>query len=90
MEFTEPFDAAVVAVAQMAEFTAPNLTSFPSMLPPAEEIWGIPLAPPIAASAGLGEVSLHKATLRRTQKIKVIAASTAHPCRVSPTIFPKV
>ena len=30
---TEPFEAAVVATAQSAEFTAPKRTSFPSMLP---------------------------------------------------------
>ena len=35
MEFTEPLEAAVVAVAQRAEFAIPNRTSLPSMLPPA-------------------------------------------------------
>ena len=35
MEFTEPFEAAVVAVAQSAELTTPRRTSLPSMLPPA-------------------------------------------------------
>ncbi len=90
MEFTEPLDADVVAVAQIAEFTIPNLTSLPSMFPPDDETGGIPSGPVILASAGLLECSLHKVTPRRTQKIRVMAASTAHPCRVSPTIFPKV
>jgi hypothetical protein len=32
--FTEPFEAAVVAVAQSAELAIPNRISLPSMLPP--------------------------------------------------------
>ncbi len=35
IEFTEPFDAAVVAVAHSAEPTGPKRTSLPSMFPPA-------------------------------------------------------
>ena len=35
MALTEPFEAAVVAVAQSAEFAMPKRTSLPSMLPPA-------------------------------------------------------
>ena len=35
MELTEPFDAAVVAVAHKAELTMPKRVSLPSMLPPA-------------------------------------------------------
>ena len=34
IEFTEPLEAAVVAVAQMAELTGPKRTSLPSMFPP--------------------------------------------------------
>ena len=34
MELTEPFEAAVVAVAQSAELAMPKRTSLPSMLPP--------------------------------------------------------
>ena len=34
MALTEPFDAAVVAVAQSAELASPKRTSLPSMLPP--------------------------------------------------------
>ena len=34
-EFTEPLEAAVVAVAHSAEFTTPKRVSLPSMLPPA-------------------------------------------------------
>ena len=34
MEFTEPLEAAVVAVAQRAELAMPNRTSLPSMFPP--------------------------------------------------------
>ena len=35
MEFTEPLEAAVVALAQRAEFAMPKRVSLPSMLPPA-------------------------------------------------------
>ena len=35
IELTEPFEAAVVAVAQSAELTMPKRVSLPSMLPPA-------------------------------------------------------
>ena len=35
IELTEPLEAAVVAVAQSAEFTTPKRVSLPSMLPPA-------------------------------------------------------
>ena len=34
IELTEPFDAAVVAVAHSAELAMPKRTSLPSMLPP--------------------------------------------------------
>ncbi len=34
IEFTEPFDAAVVAVAHSAELAMPKRASLPSMLPP--------------------------------------------------------
>ena len=34
IELTEPFEAAVVAVAQSAELATPKRTSLPSMLPP--------------------------------------------------------
>ena len=34
IELTEPFDAAVVALAHSAEFAMPKRTSLPSMLPP--------------------------------------------------------
>ena len=38
---TEPLEAAVVAVAQSAEFAMPNRTSLPSMFPPACRALGV-------------------------------------------------
>ena len=45
MEFTEPLEADVVAVAQSAELVIPKRSSFPSMLPPgcmALAVWSTP------------------------------------------------
>jgi hypothetical protein len=89
MEFTEPFEAEVVAVAQSAELAMPKRVSLPSMLPPASAsftVWSTPRA----AKAGLPFHSSYSAGRRRPTKRIVIAASTAHPWRVSPTILPKV
>ena len=86
---TEPFEAPVVAVAQMAELTMPKRTSFPSMLPPA---WSAlaRLSTPRASIRGLPCCSAHTATPTPTTRMIIMAASTAHPWRVSPTILPKV
>ena len=89
IELTEPFEAAVVAVAQSAESASPKRTSLPSMLPPgfvSLEIWFTPNAPIF----GLPDDSAAYATNIIGIKIMNIAARTAQPWRVSPTILPKV
>ncbi len=85
---TAPHDAAVVIVAKRVDATMPNLDSLPSMLPPG---WSGLAAWSTSsdASAGLPRCSIGAATKTMTTKIRVIAASTAQPCRMSPTIRPK-
>ncbi len=80
---TEPFDAAVVAAAQSAEFAIPNRTSLPSMLPPDGSIGS-------DASAGLPACSCETQSHKSGRKMTNIAARRAQPCRVSPTILPNV
>ena len=88
MEFTEPFEAAVVAVAQRAEFAIPYRTSLPSMLPPdwrSLAWWSTPSQPSVAPRC-----SATTQTARSPTKTMVIAARTAQPWRVSPTMAPNV
>ena len=85
----EPFEAAVVAVAHSAELTMPKRTSLPSMLPPGCKSLAV-MSTPSAASRGLPCCSAQTQRARSATKISVIAASTAQPWRVSPTIWPKV
>ena len=89
MEFTDPFDAAVVAVAQSAELATPKRTSLPSMLPPGWRLLATE-STPRAVILGFPWYSAHTQRARNATKTTVMAASTAHPCRVSPTIAPKV
>ena len=88
MEFTEPFDAAVVAVAQRAELAMPYRTSLPSMLPPdwrSVAWWSTPSQARVAPRC-----SATTQTAKRTTNTMVMAASTAQPWRVSPTMAPNV
>ena len=73
---TEPFEAAVVAVAQSAESVSPKRTSLPSMLPPARPRSGLPCA------------SAQSTTARPARNMTPIAAKIATPCRRSPNISP--
>ena len=89
IEFTEPLEAAVVAVAHRAELVMPKRTSFPSMFPPgcvAEPTWSAPAF----VSAGLPDCSAPTHTASITTKRIVIVASNAQPWRVSPISTPKV
>ena len=89
MELTEPFEAAVVAVAQSAEFAMPWRTSLPSMFPPgciALAAWSTPSA----ASTGLPRFSAQAATASSATNTTVIAARMAQPWRVSLTSAPNV
>jgi hypothetical protein len=86
---TEPFDAAVVAVAHSVELTIPKRVSLPSMLPPdctADACWSTP-AP---TSAGLPACSATVHAISSGTKITSIVTSSDQPCRVSPTILPNV
>ena len=85
---TEPLEAPVVAVAHRAEFTIPNRVSFPSMLPPAWSALAVWSTPCCAKTAP--RCSATTQTARSTTKMTVIAASTAQPWRVSPTMTPNV
>jgi hypothetical protein len=89
MELTEPFDAAVVAVAHSTEFTTPKRTSLPSIAPPLcpAVAW---VSTPSVASRGLGCVSAHRPNTRNPKNSTVMAAYTAQPWRMSPTIRPNV
>ena len=89
MELTDPFDAAVVAVAQSAELAMPKRVSLPSMLPPgciAEAAWSTPSA----SKRGFPACSAANAPTSRGTKITSMAASTAQPCRLSLTMLPNV
>ena len=83
IEFTEPFDAAVVAVAHSAELVTPNRTSLPSMLPS-------DCSTPSSPRIGLPACSESTHTARKPTNTTVIAARSAQPWRVSPTMRPKV
>jgi hypothetical protein len=88
MALTEPFDATVVAVAQSAELAMPKRTSLPSMFPPdckAPAVWSTPC---LTKTAPCCSATTHVA--RSATKMTVIAARTVQPCRVSPTMTPKV
>ena len=88
MAFTEPFEAEVVAVAHRAEFAIPNRTSLPSMLPPAWRSlawWSTP-----SDASVQPRCSATTQTASRPTKTIVIAARTAQPWRVSPTMTPNV
>ena len=83
----EPFDAAVVSAVHNAEAAIPNRASFPSMLPPgcaAVARWSTPAG----VNSGLPACSTLTAPTSSGTKISVIAASSAHPCFVFPTIRP--
>ena len=89
IELTEPLEAAVVAAAQIVDEAMPKRASLPSMLPPgwsSEACWSAPAA----VSAGLPPCS--NAVVRRIAGTSTtsIAASSAHPCRRSRTMIPKV
>ncbi len=89
MEFTDPFEAAVVAVAQIAEFTMPKRTSFPSMFPPACSSF-VDWSTPSEAKAGFPWHSDKIVRLRAATKTIIIAERSAQPWRVSLTILPNV
>ena len=89
IEFTDPFDAAVVAVAQSAEDAMPNRASLPSMLPPMFVAVATGSAPSLDNN-GLPPCSARHAAISKTTNTAVIAASSAHPSRVSPIILPNV
>jgi hypothetical protein len=80
---TEPFEAAVVAVAHRAELAAPKRSSLPSRLP------GVGSTPRVV-STGLPASSAQTHTARSPTNTAVIAASKAQPWRASLTSFPKV
>ena len=84
MEFTAPQEASVVMVANRPESAIPKRVSLPSILP----------ADMIDAEfrrlSGLPCCSKCIAAMAMTTNISVIAASTAQPWRLSPTMRPKV
>ena len=87
MPLTAPQEAAVVIAAKSAVAEMPKRTSLPSMLPPdwaADAAWSTP----DDANAGLPACSKVIAPAAANVNITVIAASTAQPCRVSPTRRP--
>src|SRR5206468_467526 len=86
-EFIAPHDASVVTVAKSAELAIPNLTSLPSIFPPAcitLAVWSTPV------NIGLPFASAQYATVTPTRKSVAIAAQTAHPCLCEPVIRPSV
>src|SRR5437764_15223878 len=86
IELTEPLEAAVVAEAQTAEFTMPRRVSFPSMFPPGCTSDAVCWIPSLA-SAGLRACSADAHITISGTRITTIAARSAHPGRLSPTIF---
>ncbi len=87
--FTAPQDAAVVTAANKAEALMPKRLSLPSILPPDCSrlcVWSIPKA----LRPGCDCCSAYITTAVMITKMMVIAASTAHPWRISPTMKPKV
>ncbi|MCY1529983.1 hypothetical protein D9M68_651560 [compost metagenome] len=87
MAITAPQLAAVVITANRLEALMPKRTSLPSMLPPdcrALVAWSAPSA----ASTGLPWCSKVVAATTKATNSTVIAASTAQPCRRSPTMRP--
>src|SRR5438093_9906926 len=58
IELTEPFEAAVVAVAHIAELTMPTRTSLPSIFPPGCRSLAV-VSTPSAAMRGLPDCSAH-------------------------------
>ena len=83
MALTAPHDAAVVMVANSDEATMPKRVSLPSILP---TVWSMPRL----VSIGLACSSAHARKTASTTNSTVIAASTAQPCRPSPTMPPNV
>ena len=89
MELTEPFEAAVVAVAHSAELATPNRISLPSMFPPGLILLCV-WSTPILVNAGLPPCSDQTVTDSSATKMIVIETRIAQPWRVSPTILPNV
>ncbi len=92
MAFTEPLEAAVVAVAQRAEPPGPKRSSLPSMLPPGCSAPDTVLATWLTARrlrAGLPTTSAWVQTDKAPTKMRLMAASRAQPWRRSFTICPK-
>ena len=89
IELTDPFDAAVVAVAQSAELPMPKRASLPSMFPPGWKAvaWS---SAPSPRSLGLPACSKDTVASRSGTKITSIATSSVYPWRRAPTITPKV
>ena len=92
MELTAPQLVSVVTVANSAEFTTPNRTSFPSRLPTAcivdDGRCGLCCA--AADNNGFPLASAQYAVVTPERKSSAIAAHTAHPCRREPVIVPNV
>ena len=87
MAFTAPQEAAVVMTANRVDALIPKRASLPSILPPfcrALPVWSAPRVD----SSGLPACSAGVMAITATTKIAVMAASTAHPWRMSPTSRP--
>ena len=80
---TLPFEASVVVTAQSDDSSGPIRSSFPSRFGDAAEI-------PAACMAGVAWCSPGTVTTRPTTMRIHIAAKSAQPWRVLPTILPKV
>ncbi len=89
MQLTEPFDAAVVVAAQIADCAIPKRTSLPSMFPPAEPGVAARLAP-ASASAGVPPCSSRYTPATQGTSTTSIARSNATPWRRSRTMAPNV
>ena len=90
MLFTAPQLASVVTVANSAEAAMPKRTSLPSMLPPGCDRVAADLEAELGQNRIAGLLGRSTTTNTPARNSTLIAANSAQPCRVSPTILPKV
>ena len=89
MLFTAPQVASVVAVANSADVAMPNRVSLPSMLPPDWVAVGA-VSTPSLARIGLPACSAGYVTKTPIRNMIDMAQKSAHPFRVSLTMWPNV